>query len=260
MPRPEATPRGSARRPACPWFAPALARLAERLDLAPAAKSRVLIEMRADLEALYEHHRARGCPPSIARELAEERVLPSEEALAALVGLHASPLVRWLDGLSGRLRRGWEFLAAGTVLAAAFGGAAWIVLRVGFLFPPSPFLWPVLALGGACLAGALPHGWALFVRNSARAAAGRTLPLYLVAGAAAVLVGAAGLVLGLHGTALAAAGGGLAAGDLLGRLARDAALLATALAVTFCAGGAWFLFANRAAALRRAELAFLRSR
>lgn len=234
-----------------------LAGLAERLDLPPATKSRVLVEMQADLDALYDHHRARGCTPAVARRLAEERVVASDEAIAGLVRLHASPLARWLDRLSGRLRRGFEFLLAGAALVIAFAGAAWIALRGGLLLRPSPFLWPVLAIGGICVAGVLHHGWHLFVRNSTRAARGRALAVYLLAGAVSLFLGGSGVAIGLYDTALAMAGGDLDPGALLTRLGRDAALLATALSVTLCAGGTWFLFANRAAALRRAQLAFL---
>src|SRR5690606_35990989 len=89
-------------------FLPALRRISDELTLPEPAKSRVVLEMAADLVSLYEHHRARGRGEEEAAQLAEETILASPEALRHLVLLHTTGHARWLGWAAGRLRRGVE--------------------------------------------------------------------------------------------------------------------------------------------------------
>ena len=71
-------------------FAETLAAVARELDLPPAAKARVLIELDADMDDYYEHCIARGMSPDEARAEVVSRLRPGSESLDALVSLHGS--------------------------------------------------------------------------------------------------------------------------------------------------------------------------
>ena len=66
-------------------FVPELRRISAELRLPEPARSRVLLEMAADLEALYLHFRERGLTDDEAVALAGERLLASPEAVDGLI-------------------------------------------------------------------------------------------------------------------------------------------------------------------------------
>lgn len=121
-------------------FVPALRRVAGELDLPRRARTAVLLEMAADLEAVYEHHRGRGLPEEEAMRRAEEAVLASSEVIRRLGRLHRSSWRGWAEEAGERLTGGFELLLllAGVLPALVVSGlmAGW-VLRAG----GSPLAW-----------------------------------------------------------------------------------------------------------------------
>ncbi len=123
-------------------FTETLQDINERLDLPQPARSRVLLEIAADLDGLHAHYLDRGLPEDEARRRAVEQCDLSDEALAELARVHLSAYRRFLDRLSAQARTRWERavlavllvfvavlagrMAVGTGMFSAAGPAAWV--------------------------------------------------------------------------------------------------------------------------------------
>jgi hypothetical protein len=179
-------------------FAPALRRVARELDLPPPVRAGILMEMAADLEAIFEHHRRSGASEEEAARQAEEAILGSPEVLRRLSRLHR-------DSWSGR---------SGEIGRRMHGGVDLLLLLLGVA--------PTLLIAGAVAARALsgpmanPLGCVLLgigaamsgviaveaIRSYGRLrVATRRIPLLLALSAAAPAIGALALAVGLHSAA-----------------------------------------------------------
>lgn len=222
-----------------------LCELAERLAMPQPVRSRILIELAADLEDLERSLRRRGASAEEARRRALATLLPRAEALAALERLHR-PLYRRLvdrfsDPVRGRLERTLLVLFVAGLSALAL---AWLG-RVELLADPSPFVWPLLALGFGAAGVAAWKGFELFVKK-AHEPERRRRGLWILPAAAV-----AGLVIGFGGAAfdLYALAGRLETDlsrqgvELIRWLRRDAATLAIGLLVSSISGLLWLVIA-----------------
>src|SRR5690606_35725403 len=87
-------------------FAHVLQRVEGRLRAPEPQRSRILLEMAQDLEALYGEYLARGYSEGESRARAEALLASSEEALEMLDGVHTSVAARLLRRLSAPGARG----------------------------------------------------------------------------------------------------------------------------------------------------------
>lgn len=227
-------------------LAPALRRAARELDLPSGARRELLLELAADLEAVFEHHRARGLSEADAAVKAEEAVLGSSEVIRRLAELHRSPWRGWSAEVGALATRGpgLVMLVAGVLPVVALTGAvsAWS-LEGG----SSPFIWPILAVAVLLLG--------LLVSEVARLAAGyplypRTPSAVALLAAVAAAFGLLAAAVGVHATALALAAGGDAVA-IAGRIARDGAALLMGLVTAIVGLLGWFGLVSREA--RRAD-------
>jgi hypothetical protein len=125
-------------------FADTLRRLNDKLDLPQPVRSRILLEIDSDLNALYQHFRDSGLSEETARRQAVEHCDLSDEALAELVDVHTSWFRRFLDRFSVQAQTRWEraFLILLLVFVAAVTAPLVVSIRV---FEVASFaVWPVL--------------------------------------------------------------------------------------------------------------------
>ncbi|MCL7960630.1 MAG: permease prefix domain 1-containing protein [marine benthic group bacterium] len=90
------------------WKRDVLREIDARLDLPQPARSRVILEIAADLEDTSHMLMERGLSPEEAREQAIRRFEPRGEALSEITTVHAAGLQRFLGRFSGAGRRRWE--------------------------------------------------------------------------------------------------------------------------------------------------------
>ncbi|MBN1827249.1 MAG: hypothetical protein JW958_13405 [Candidatus Eisenbacteria bacterium] len=135
-----------------------------KLDLPQPAKSRIILEMAADLEDLFDVYVARGEDEEGAVRLVEERFAVTEEAIAELIRIHENPLRRFMRGLSEQARSRWEraALAALLLFLVAFAGRGAVSAR--FFTESSVFIWPVLGLSFVVAALSAAKAYALWIR------------------------------------------------------------------------------------------------
>lgn len=236
-------------------FEAEIRRVAEQLDLPQPVRSRVLMELAADLEDLAAALREEGMEAGEARRRALESLLPSTAALSELRGVHRPLYQRLVDRFSERARHRLEQLLLVAISAVVLGVGIGALARTHLLSSPSLFVWPLLGL--AVLIVGLGSGKILqlyVVKDHAPARLRRGMFLLPVLAGASGSVGVIGLVLDFYATAAAVeADVRLQAVLLLDWLRRDMPMLALALLVTVLAGLFWFVASVRIAHIEQAE-------
>ncbi len=236
-------------------------RISSELSLPEPTRSRILLEMASDLEALYEHYRARGVEEEEALRRTEEKLLASPEALQHLVAVHTTGYQRWLSYAAGRLRSGFELLlfALGVLPMLAIAGLAVIAPDRG-ISPPF-LLWPLLGIGTAIAAITLWKAYQLLVRRARRAAdLHRGLFTLLFLGVISPVLAGLAFLVSLYRMAIGFGWGDMSESAMLlaaERMVQDATLLSAGLLLGIGAGLVWFVLARRIAAIEQAESAAL---
>lgn len=228
-------------------FRPALRRVAAELDLPRHARTELLLELSADLHAVYEHHRARGLPEEEAARRAEATVLGSSEVIRRLGRLHGSAWRGWPQELSARLSGGLElllfFVGVLPVLATAVGVSVWVLAE-----RPSPLAWSIV-LVGAVLAAVAAKESVRILRDGAPG--GGHLPTLLVLAAMAPVMGLLAPVVGLMRAVTGVGNRAAEEAVLLAGLANELATLLAGLLVGIVGLLVWFVLLELEA--RRAE-------
>lgn len=227
-------------------FGPALRRVAAELDLPRRARGELLLELAADLEAVYEHHLARGLPEEEATRRAEATVLGSSEVIRRLARLHVSPWRGWAEEMGSRMSGGLDLvlLAVGVlpVVAAGVGVSIWVLAE-----RPSPLAWSILLVGGLLVAVAAKATLRLFRDRPPGAA---DLPALLVLAAMAPAMGLLAPVLGVR-RVTAIGGSAPDQGVLMEMVAREGATFLAGLLLGVAGLLVWFVLIELEA--RRAE-------
>lgn len=218
-------------------FAPALRRVARELDVPRRVRTALLLEMAADLEAMFEHHRSRGLSEGEAARRAEETVLGSAEVIRRLGHLHASPWRSWSEEVGARLTTGLDLVLLATgvlpVVALAGGVSVWAMAA-----DPAPAVLAILGVG-VLMAAIVAAETVRLLRD--RPSRRRGLPTLLVLAALAPAMGLLALVVGLH----RAAGGDQV--ELAAMVVRDGAALLVGLLLGIGGLLAWFALLHREA-------------
>lgn len=222
----------------------ALEQVERALALPIPARTRIIQELRADMEDLRLRFLAEGATPSDALRRAQESVLPAEASLAALERLNRPLYLALTEGRDARwlLRVERIGLAVATFLVVAVQTLA--LTRADLLTDRSPFLLPVLGLGGLGVAVSLWKAFELWVKGDHRSPA-RGLELLPVLCIAILGLGVAGTLTDLYllaGTLERGVPGAVAEALVVGWVARDAVLLSVAVLLALSGALAWFVF------------------
>jgi hypothetical protein len=233
-------------------FAPALRRVARELDVAPSVRAAIILEMAADLEALYQKYRQEGSGEEEARSRAEEMVLGSADAVRRLGRIHRSTWRVWSEGIGERLGRGPDLALLALAVAPVLLASTAVSVRA-LATSAGLLAWPLLILTVAITAViALEAG--RIVGGGRGGTAG--LPLLLVLAALAPAFGmlAAALTARSATRALASPGIVLLDLDMLERIGTAGALLLAGLLLGIAAALTWFVLLNRAGAQAAREV------
>lgn len=218
-------------------FGPALRRVAAELDLPRRARTELLLELAADLEAIYEHHRARELPEDEAARRAEATVLGSSEVIRRLGRLHVSPWRGWAEEMSARLGGGLDLvvLSVGVlpVVATAVGVSVWVLAERS-----TPLAWSILLMGALLLAVTARES-VRFLRN--RASGRAYLPALLVLATMAPALGLIAPVLGLRRAVTGLEGHAPEQASLVAMVAQEGATLLAGLLLGIGGLLVWFV-------------------
>lgn len=163
-------------------FLPTLRKIEQELTLPIPDRIRILRELEFDLEELRAKFLAEGVPPGEAYRLALETLAPDPGSLRELDRVHG-PLYRKITAhLSERRLKTLERTALVLVAGLTLVAQTVVLLRADLLRAPSPFLWPVLGLGGLLAAVILAALFGLIVKGDHRVARGSLNGVLAVSG------------------------------------------------------------------------------
>jgi hypothetical protein len=234
-------------------FTKVLSDLDARLTVPEPARSRVLLEIAADMEDLHREYLERGLQNGEAEREVVEHFDLSDEVLKDLVRLHDTTLQRSLEGLSGQVRGTWSrllLMVLGLFVVVTCGS----LLFSGRLYSDaSALVWilmPILG-SGMVIAGSQArrlYGGRVVWSPGLRSGLGRLLGL----SALIMVVAAAGLWVELYLGALRIRNApGETLIHLVGWVHMASATLVIALSGSLILGFLWFFLESRA---RRQEL------
>lgn len=239
--------------PAARLFLPQLRDVERLLPLPVRRRVRILRELEYDLEELYARFVSQGVAPEEARARATEALVPAGDALTALGSVHA-PAYRRVTARWGeaRLRR-FERAALACLALLVLTGESLLLLRTDLLQDPSPFLWPVLALGALLLTTAATDAFRLWGLDDGRSD-GPGLTNLLVLSALTIVTAFGGVLVDTFRLAAAVERAPeRAVAASFAWLVSGASLLAVALLVALAGGLSWFLLSQWQAGIRAAH-------
>jgi hypothetical protein len=224
-------------------FADTLRHINQRLSLPEPSRSRVLLEIAADLEGLYEHFSAQGKDDAEAIALALEHAELSDAALERLVEVHTAQPGRLSDRLSERTAAGWERVLLVLVALFALGLIGREIATLRLFEQASAFVWPLTGVAVVGLALMLCKACQLlFRRGHELGSLRRGLPTLLSLSVLSVLVGGLGCLIEMHSAALQVQPTGLSlAHESVMCLARVAPMVGLSLVVAVVLAVAWFI-------------------
>ena len=230
--------------PAARIFLPDLRAVERQMTLPLPERVRILRELEFDLEELRDRLLTQGLSAEDAQARALEALVPDPEALRQLGTLHAPLYLRATRPLGDRrlwlLERTALGLATGFVLVV---GTA-MLLRADLLGDPSPFLWPVIGLGGLLFAAVIAKVFQVWIKRDHRRPR-RGLASILTLSGLILGTGIAGTLFDLYRlAAILERAPDRAAILASGWLVRDAALLSVSLLLALAGALAWFILAQ----------------
>ncbi len=180
-------------------FATLLNDIDARLDLHQPAKGRILLEIAADIEDLFDHHLANGMDEAEAQRAVEEDFDFSDEVLAELVDLHQTRYQGFMDRLSEQAQNRWERggLALLVLLMAISGGPILAESDLFRVMNPVTGLILCIAVVGLILGMAIFHR--LFIQKEKRTRRWRRgLPLLAALSVTSLVLSMFGFSVGLY--------------------------------------------------------------
>ncbi len=240
-------------------FVKVLRELDEQLALPQAARSRVLLEVAADLEAAFELAVQGGLSEDEAEAAVVHDFKPTENTLAQLERIHGGPIVRLLDGISAQARDVWErtILAALACLVLLVSGCLLVDLRVFNV--AGGWAWVLAVMTSVVLLVAVIKAYELHLRQDHRPRTLRRGLIVMVALALMQVAAGLGLVV-VEGyswlTALISIGPANMA-DPLSQLARISALATIALLGAIVSALVWFYLGQKVADIEEQEAELL---
>jgi len=236
-------------------FADVLMPLSARLPLPQPVRSRVLLEIAADLEDLYQHYRDAGMSQAEARSKAIEACDLSDQALAELVQLHTSAFRKLLDRLSAQAQTRWERVLLVVIAFAVAAAALNLLLREPLISDAGWIVWPPLFCAATALLLGLAKSYQMFVKQDHEPRrARRGVDAVAILAIAQCLYGFFGVYVGLYLAAWRIAGDARNAFlHLFNWLLSGSALLSASLSGALLTAAIWFVLAKRVAVIADAE-------
>jgi len=236
-------------------FTSVLRNIDKALDIPQPSRSRILLEISADMQDLYEHYIGRGLGEEDARKRTLAEFDLSPEAIAAIAAVHDSPFRRFLDRFSYRTRGVLERTALVLIMIPIVLIGYRLALSGGISTDSGIWTWPLLGGTLAALALGIAKWYRLFVtkEHNIRAVRSRLdTAIYIAIGQ--VATGFIGMYIDLFQTwAKSSADKSMTVLYLAHWLQRSSALLSTALIAAFVTGLVWIVNSGKAASIEQCE-------
>ena len=179
-------------------FTPLLKSINERLDLPQPTKTRIILEIAADLDDLYQLYLSRGISENEAAQKAEEKIDLTDEALNELVQIHQSLFRKLLDKITVQAQTRWERVAFVLMLLFIAAISIQAVFATQFLSQASKWIYPVLGTSLIAILISIPKFYQLYIKKDHQIKKLRTgLSLIFGMGVLNLIIGILGYVMEL---------------------------------------------------------------
>jgi hypothetical protein len=229
-------------------FSQVLSDAAARLPVPEPARSRILLEVAADMEDLHQTYLDRGLAEEEALAQVMEQFDLSDQVLRDLARVHDTPLQRSLETISGQVRDTWTRILLGLVALSVLIPSGRMLLQPRLYSDAGSLVWPVLILTLLGLGIGAWKAYGLFPSGGEwRRDAGKGLGTLLTLAGLQVGLACAGLWIELYRSALEIrAVPGEALVHLIKWAIGASAILVIALSGALLLGSIWFLLRARA--------------
>lgn len=236
-------------------FSAILMNIDKLLNIPQPSRSRVLLEISADMQDLYEHYVRQGLDDEQAMNRTIEEFDLSAEEVAAIARVHDSSLGRFLDRFSARTRGTLE----STALALTMIPVALVAYRLaasGGMFKDSGmWILPLLVGAIAAIALGVSKWYGLFVvKNHNIRAVRKRLNVVLYIALGQLVTGFVGMYIDLFQTwVTSSADKAMTTRYLAYWLQRSSALLSTAMIAALVSGLIWVVTSGKAVSIEQYE-------
>jgi hypothetical protein len=236
-------------------FAPLIREIGAELRVPQPARSRILLEIAADLEGMFAHYRSQGLSSGEAAARARETLALSGEALDGLRRIHQPPVRRLLDLLSVQAQAAWERVTLAVLAVCVALLTVREVLTSRGSVGTSSFVWPIAGIAAVALLLGLVKIYALYLKQDHEPLRlRRGLDSLLFLAASSLGLGLLGLMVELYLTARRIIGDQEWTQPYLPEfLLRSSALMMLSLLVAIAIGVAWFVLLGTVQRIERAE-------
>lgn len=171
----------------------------EKIDLPQPMKSRILLEISADLNDLYELYLQQGYTEKEAMQQAEQKCNLDEQTLNELINVYDTGIYKWLHNITDRTRNRWEKLALIFIILFSAFFLGRIIFTSEFFLHSSIFVLPILSISFLATILLIIKFYKIYIlkdHNIKRLRA--KLPSILFLGGANLLVGVLGFFIHLY--------------------------------------------------------------
>ena len=180
-------------------FTPLLKSINDRLDLPQPTKSRIILEIAADLDDLYQLYLSRGISEQEAAQNAEEKFDLTDEALNELVQIHQSLFRKLMDRITAQTQQRWEKVVFVLMLIFIISISVQGIFSNQFFLQASKWIYPVLGIFLAAILISIPKFYQLYIKKDHQVKKLRVgLSLIIGLGAFNFLIGVMGYLIELY--------------------------------------------------------------
>ena len=172
--------------------------ISEKIELPQPMKSKILLEISADLNDTFESYIEQGFSEKEAIREAENKFNLDEDSIEKLIQVYNSGIYKWLNNISQRTRNKWERIAIIVIILFSLFFVGKLIFTTHFFLKTSVFVLPVLAVSFLTTIFILIKYYQIFILKDHNINRLRShLPTILFLGGASLLIGVIGLFIDL---------------------------------------------------------------
>ena len=127
-------------------FKTLLININNKLELPQPTKSRIILEISADLNDAYRTYQNQGMDEKEAIEAAKQKFDLDKQSLNELIHIHQASFRRWLDHLSAPAQTWWERVILICLLTFVLVSGGITIMNIPIVEQASPFVWIIYIL------------------------------------------------------------------------------------------------------------------
>ena len=149
-------------------FKTLLMNINNKLELPQPTKSRIILEISADLNDAYHTFQSQGMSEKEAIEAAKQKFDLDKRSLNELVHVHQTSFQRWFDHLSTPAQTWWERIILICLLTFVIISGSVTIMKVPLVEQASPFVWIIFILAIIACAVFLQKIYQIYIKKDHR--------------------------------------------------------------------------------------------